>query len=62
MSVSLTCSSSKKKKLDRFIPHPVSRTVFTSDEKNKHNTNYQELLGQKLFSNKIVPKILQFGD
>lgn len=55
-------SSHKKKKFDRFIPHSIERALFASDEKPGHASNYQELLGQRLFAPKIVPKILKFGD
>jgi len=59
---SVGLSSSKKKKYDRFIPHSVSRSLFTSDEKGAGGSQYQELLGRKLFENNVVPKILKFGD
>ena len=55
-------SSHKKKKYDRFIPHSVAKSLFASDEKTNHSTNYQDLLGQQLLAPKIVPKILKFGD
>ena len=55
-------SRKKKKNYDRFIPHSVSRSLFTSDEKHPRNSNYQELLGMQLLDNDVVPKILKFGD
>ena len=60
--ISSSYSSQKKKMYDRFIPHSVARTLFNSDRKNKKNGQYQELLGQQLFDQHVVPKILKFGD
>jgi cell division cycle 20-like protein 1, cofactor of APC complex len=60
--ISAQCSSQKKKKFDRFIPHSVARALFASDEKSTRASNYQEFLGQNLFAGSVVPKILKFGD
>ena len=55
-------SSHKKKQLDRFIPHSVTRSLFLSDHKPQHRNHYQELLGQQLLAPNITPKILTFGN
>ena len=60
-------SKRKKKNIDRFIPHSVSKNLYSlfeeaATEPKKKQKYYQSILGENLFSNSNCAKVLNFTE
>lgn len=65
MSSAFESSSKKKKKqIDRFIPHSVSKNLYPLFEESecsgKKNKGYSNALGENLFTSNSTGKVLHF--
>ena len=60
-------SKRKRKDIDRFIPHSVSKNLYSMFEEaasstNKSDKNYENILGENLLSKNTCAKVLNFTD